>query len=82
MVEGQLADLVEEHGAAVRALEHAGERVGRAGEGTALVAEELALDQILGDGAAVEHLERAALARRVARAATRPRAPCRRRSRR
>src|SRR6185436_11579341 len=63
--ERQLADLVEEHRAAVRALERAGVRVGGAGERAALVAEQLALDQVRRDRAAVEHDERALLARRV-----------------
>src|SRR5262249_18085197 len=46
----QLADLVEEHGAAVGALEEAGLVAAGAGEGAALVAEELALDQRFAEG--------------------------------
>src|SRR6185503_4274614 len=64
-VERQLADLVEEHRAAVRALERARVRAGRAGERAALVAEQLALDQVRWDRAAVEDDERPLLARRV-----------------
>jgi hypothetical protein len=44
----EIADLVEEQGAAVRLLEAAFARARRAGERTALVAEELALEQRLG----------------------------------
>ena len=44
-LERQLADLVEEQRAAVRELEAARAALQRAGEGAALVAEELALDQ-------------------------------------
>ena len=63
--ERQLTDLVEEHRAAVGALERACVRVRGAGEGAALVAEQLALDQVRRDRAAIEHHERALLARRV-----------------
>ena len=41
---GQLAELVEEHGAAVGALEDAGAPLGGAGEGALLVPEQLRLD--------------------------------------
>jgi hypothetical protein len=59
-VEGQLADLVEEHGAAARGLERAGAgRVG-AGERAPLVPEQLALDERGWDGAAVDDHERPA----------------------
>ena len=44
-VDGQLADLVQEHRAAVGGLEHALARRHRAGEGAALVTEQLALEQ-------------------------------------
>src|SRR5690606_27158759 len=50
----QLAELVEEDGAAVGLLEDAGAAGDGAGEGAALVPEQLALDQVGGDGAAVE----------------------------
>ena len=46
-------------------LELAGAPLGGAGEGAALVAEELALEQLARDGRAVEGDERAAPARRV-----------------
>src|SRR5205814_2527117 len=49
----QLADLVEEHGAAVGRLEEAGARLRGAGEGAALVAEQLALEERLGERGAV-----------------------------
>ena len=57
---GQLADLVEEDRAAGGALEPAGPLAVGAGEGASLVAEELALDQALGQRAAVDPDERAA----------------------
>ena len=58
----QLADLVEEERAAVGLDEHA-RRVGaRVGEGAALVAEQLALEQRVGDGGAVERRRTAARA--------------------
>ena len=57
-VEAQLADLVEEDRAAVRGLEHALARGDRAGEGAALVAEELALEQLGRHRAAVDDQER------------------------
>ena len=53
-VERQIADLVEEDRAAARALEQAFLVGDRAGEGAAQVAEELALEQTLGNGAAVD----------------------------
>ena len=49
--ERQLADLVEEQRAAVGHLEAAGLLLGRAGERALLVAEQLALDQRLGERA-------------------------------
>jgi len=61
----QLADLVEEEGAARRLLEEAAPvRVG-VGEGALLVPEELGFEQVLGDGAAVDRDERTGLARRA-----------------
>ncbi len=71
-VQRQLADLVEEEGAAVGLLEGALARVGGAGEGALLVAEELALDELLGDGGAVDGDE--GRARRAAEHAWRARA--------
>ena len=57
-LERQLADLVEEQRAAVGLLELADALVDGAGEGALLVAEQDALDQVLGDGAAVDDHER------------------------
>ena len=54
-----VADLVEEQRAAVRLLELAGRALDRAGEGAALVAEQLALDQLARDRRHVERHERA-----------------------
>src|SRR5262249_12026779 len=54
----QLADLVEEDGAARRRLEPAGLVLPRAGEGALHVAEELALDQVLGERRAADRDER------------------------
>ena len=51
---GELADLVEEEGAAVGLLEIALALADRAGEGALLVAEELGVDGAFGDGAAVD----------------------------
>src|SRR5262249_39822068 len=53
-LEGKLTDLVEEHGAAVGELEAADATDEGAGEGAALVAEELALEELGGDGGTVE----------------------------
>src|SRR6185295_7885752 len=55
----ELAELVEEDGAAARGLEAPDARRVRAGEGAPLVAEELALDQLAGERAAVDRDERA-----------------------
>src|SRR4029079_19256554 len=55
-----VADLVQEEGAAGGGLEAAGAALGRAGERAALVAEELALEQVARDGGAVERDERPA----------------------
>ena len=60
----QVADLVEEQRAAVRRGERALAIAGGAGERALDVAEQVALDQRLGRRAAVEHDERAVLARR------------------
>src|SRR6185312_10976150 len=62
----QLADLVEEHGPAVGGLEQAALGLERAGEGAALVAEELALEQALAQRRAVQPEERSPRARRSA----------------
>ena len=53
-----VADLVEEQGAAVALLELADAAAVGAGEGALLVAEQLALQQVLRDGGAVERQER------------------------
>ena len=63
---GQLAHLVEEDGAAGRTLEPAGLLAVGSGEGTALVAEELALDQALGQRTAIDPDEGTGRAVRVA----------------
>src|SRR5690606_10478825 len=60
-----LANLVEEDRPLVRRLEPAGALLHRAGEGTLLVAEELALEQRLAQRAAVHRDERLVLARTV-----------------
>ena len=62
-VERHLGDLVEEQRAAVRALEEAVVLARRAGEAALLVAEQLALDQVRRDRAAVDREEGAARAR-------------------
>jgi hypothetical protein len=51
---GQVADLVEEQGAAVGVLDLADGLLAGAGEGALLVAEELALEQRVGNGRAVD----------------------------
>src|SRR5205823_7997903 len=53
-----VANLVEKNGAAVRQLEFAAARLGGAGERALFVAEQLALDQLLRDGRAVDLDER------------------------
>jgi hypothetical protein len=58
-VEGQLADLVEEERASVGRLEGADSVGARAGEGAALVPEQLRQDELARDGAAVDDHERA-----------------------
>ncbi len=58
-LEGQLPHLVEEERAALGLLEEARPRALGAGEGPALVAEQLALDEVLGDRPAVEDDQRA-----------------------
>ena len=62
-VERQLADLVEEQRAAVGDLEQPGLGVGRAGERAAHVPEQLAFEQRLDDGRAVDDDEPLAAAR-------------------
>ena len=62
--EMQVADLVEEHDPLVRRLELSHPQLVRAGEGTPLVPEELALQQLGGDGGAVDLDERPVPARR------------------
>jgi uncharacterized protein YoaH (UPF0181 family) len=64
-VERHVADLVEEERAAVGLLEAAAAHGLRAGEGAALVAEQLRLQQVLRDGRRVERHEGAAGARAV-----------------
>ena len=77
----QLADLVEEERAAVGDLEEPlAVRVG-AGEGPLAMAEELALDQVLGQGAAVDRDERLDRRGGSCRAGSARSAPCRCRSR-
>src|SRR5260221_12719647 len=56
--ERQVRDLVEEERAAVCCLEESVAVLRRPGEGALLVAEEFALHQVLGDGAAVDRHER------------------------
>ena len=56
--ERHLADLVEEEGAAARQLEVAPTRLGRPGERAPAVAEELGLEQLLGDRGAIDGDER------------------------
>src|SRR5437660_294922 len=60
-----LADLVEEEGAAVGQLELARLGARRAGEGAALVAEQLALEQLAGQRGAVDLHEHALAPRRA-----------------
>src|SRR5690606_29926614 len=57
-VDGQLADLVEERDALLGDLEQAELRRLRVGERAALVAEQLTLDEVLGQGRAVHRDER------------------------
>ncbi len=63
---GQVADLVEEDGAALGRLEEARAGLERPGERALLVAEELALEEGLGEGRAVDREERAPRPRRGA----------------
>src|SRR4029077_8135909 len=56
-IRAHLADLVEEEGPTLRALEAAGARRGGAGEGALLAAEELALEDALGERLAVDRDE-------------------------
>ena len=62
----QLADFVEEQRAAVRLFEHAGALGDGAGERAARVAEQLGLDQVVGQRRAVQRAERAVAARAAA----------------
>ena len=62
-----LGDFVQQQRAALRLLEFAGVRVGRAGEGAALVAEQHGFEHVLGDGRAVDRDERPFFARGLAR---------------
>src|SRR6185312_6356130 len=60
-LQGELGDLVEEEGAAVGHLEQAGLGLDGASEGAALVPEELALEEGVGEGGAVDpHVRRRA----------------------
>src|SRR2546426_858616 len=61
--EGHIADLVEEQGAAAGQLEASDPRSDGAGEGAALVAEQLRFEETLRDGGAVHGDQGAALAR-------------------
>src|SRR5690606_6190451 len=60
-----LADLVEKQRPAVRGLEEPGPVLNRAGERTTRASEELALEERLRDGAAVDRDERSRGARRL-----------------
>src|SRR5205814_10275422 len=60
---GDLADLVEKERAAVRARERAAAVLARVGEGAARSAEQLGLEQRVGNRAAVQSDERPAAAR-------------------
>ena len=80
--ERHLADLVEQHRAAVGGLEQPGLGLRRAGERAALVAEQLALEQRLRERRAVEPQERLAARAATARGSGARTPPCRRRSRR
>src|SRR5688572_16052768 len=55
----ELADLVEEEGPAIRLLEGSLAPTLGAGEGAALVTEEVRIDEVLVEGAAIDHDERA-----------------------
>src|SRR5437764_5177126 len=61
-LDGDLADLIEEEGAAVGELEAAGFALDRSGEGALLETEQLGLDQLAGNGGAVDLDERAVAA--------------------
>ena len=81
-VDRHVADLVEEERAAVRLAEAPGARRHRAGEGAALVAEELALEQLARDRGGVDGDEGRAPRACSPRGSRAPPAPCRCRSRR
>ena len=76
-VEAHVADLVEKQRAAVGELEPADASGDRARERAFLVAEELALEQLARDRAAIDRNERRVLARPRARGCAARRAPCR-----
>jgi hypothetical protein len=78
----ELADLVEEEGAAGGLAEPAGAVADGPGEGAADVAEQLRLEQLAGDGRAVDGDEWAGGAVGCGRGSGARRAPCRCRSRR
>ena len=80
--QAHVADLVEEDRALVGQLELADLLLGRPGERALLVAEQLALDQLLGDRGAVHLDERLVPAGSSCGGWPGPRAPCRPRSRR
>ena len=81
-VRRHVADLVEEQRAAVGLLEAAAPLRLRAGEGAALVAEQLGLEQVLRDRRGVDRDEGLAPRAGCAGAARAPPAPCRCRTRR
>ena len=77
-----LGDFVEQQRAAVGLLELADAAGDRAGEGALLVAEQLALQQVLGDGGAVDRDEGPRRRGATCGAGSGPSPPCRCRSRR
>ena len=76
----QLANLVEKQRAAASFDEFSDMAFGRAGEGALLVTEQDRLDQVVGNGAAVDRDERSWLAARRSRGLRARSAPCRRRT--
>src|SRR5882672_7352367 len=62
-IQAHVPYLVEEERSAVRGLESAALHLGGSGEGTLLVAEELALHEVLGERSAIELFERTSAAR-------------------